>query len=83
MNTSKQEKRGLVEYTERLKQENRTVKLLIWGNVLDSFVKTTKEFKKLNEVSDAEERIKMNKLHLNHGQQWLSWDDQTRENMGN
>ena len=30
-------------------------------NVLGSFFKTTKEFKKLDEVNDVEERIKMKK----------------------
>ena len=33
-------------------------------NVLGSFFKTTKEFKKLDEVNDVEERIKMKKTRF-------------------
>ena len=57
MNTSKQEKRGLVEYTERLKQENSILKSSTGEEFLGNFVKTTKEFKKLDEVNDTDEII--------------------------
>ena len=55
---------------ERFKQEKITVKISIGENVLDSFVDTTKEFKKLDEVEDADEINNMKKMHLNHGQRW-------------
>ena len=51
---------------EKFKQD------LIGENVLNLFLKTTKIFKKLDEVSDAEEILKMKKMHLNHGRRWFS-----------
>ena len=39
---------------------------------MDSFVKTTKEFKKVDAVYDSEEIIKMNKIYLKHGWRWFS-----------
>ena len=68
---------------ERFKQENSTVKSSIGENFLDIFIETTKEFKKLDEVYDAEEIIKTKKMHFKHGRRWFSWEDQTRENMRN
>ena len=38
---------------ERFKQENITVKSSIEEKVLNKFVKTAKEFKKIDEVEDA------------------------------
>ena len=61
MSTSQQEKEGLVDYTERFKQEKSIVKISIRENVLGNFVESTKEFKKLDEVNDTEERIKTKK----------------------
>ena len=42
-----------MEYMERFKQENSTVKKSTGKNYLSNFVKTTKEFKKLDEVNDT------------------------------
>ena len=53
MNTRQQEKEGLAEYTYRFKQEKRILKSLIWKNVLGSFVRITKKFKKLDEVDNV------------------------------
>ena len=39
---------------ERFKQENRIVKSSIGENFLDCFSRTTREFKKLDEVEDSE-----------------------------
>ena len=43
------------------KREQGIVKILIGENCLDSFVKTTKEFKKFDEVDDVEEIFRMKK----------------------
>ena len=59
INTIQQEKQAPLEYRERLKQEKSTVKSSIGENFLDSFVKTTKEFKKFDEVNDADKIINM------------------------
>ena len=34
--------------------------------------KTTREFKKIDEVDDAKEKMKTNKIYLKHGQLWFS-----------
>ena len=60
-NTRQQEKYVLVKYTERLKQENRILKSSTGEDFLGNFVKTTKEFKKLDEVNDTDEIIEMKK----------------------
>ena len=46
---------------ERFKQQKIIVKSLIGENFLDIFIETTKEFKKLDEVDDAEEIINTKK----------------------
>ena len=46
---------------EKFKQENSIIKSSIEENIWDSFVKTTKEFKKLDEVEDSDEIISMKK----------------------
>ena len=46
---------------ERFKQEKITVKILIREICLDSFVNTTKEFKKLDELENADEIINTKK----------------------
>ena len=46
---------------ERFKQENSIAKISIGENVLDGFVETTKEFKKLDEVDDSDKIINMKK----------------------
>ena len=51
----------MVNHMERFKQENSIVKSSMGENILGSFFKTTKEFKKLDEVDDAYEIIKMKK----------------------
>ena len=61
MNTRQQEKKGLVEYAERFKQEKSIVKSSIGEIVLDSFVETIKEFKKLDEVGDVYKIINIKK----------------------
>ena len=61
MDTRQQEKEVFAEYMGRFKQEMIIVKSSIGQNVLDSSVKTTKKFKKLDEVDDSEEIIKMKK----------------------
>ena len=61
MNTMQQEKEGVVEYTQRFKQENSIVKSSIGEKNLDSFVETIKEFKKLDKVEDLDEIINMKK----------------------
>ena len=60
-NDGQQEKQGLVEYMEKFKQEKSIIKSSIGENIWDSFVKTTKEFKKLDEVEDSDEIISMKK----------------------
>ena len=68
MNTKKQKKEGLGQYTEGFKEQKSIIKISIGEKVLVSFVETKKEFKKLNEVNDAEERIKTEK---NEFEIWL------------
>ena len=46
---------------ERFKQEKITVKISIGENILYSFIKKTTEFKKLDEVGDADEINHMKK----------------------
>ena len=59
-NNRQQDKEGLVEYMERFKQQKNILKSLIGENFWDSFVETTKEIKKIDEVYyDADEIIKM------------------------
>ena len=55
MNATQQEKMGLVDYMYGLKK--RTVSWTIDWRKMDSFVKTTKEFKKLYEVDDEEGKL--------------------------
>ena len=64
MNNRQQEKSLLLDYMYRFKQGKIIPENFDWGNLLDVFVKTTKEFKKLDEINDLEERIKMNKNSL-------------------
>ena len=47
MNTRKQEKEGLLEYTERFKQDNSTVISFIGENVLDIFFKQPRNLRNL------------------------------------
>ena len=54
------------------KQEDIIVKSLTGENFLDSFVETTKEFKKLDEVNDSEDITKTKKMHLKHGRRCFS-----------
>ena len=54
INTGKQGKEGLLYYMERFKQDNKIVKSLIGEGKLGGFIETTNEFKKLDEVDDAE-----------------------------
>ena len=61
MINSKQEKEGLVGHKERFEQEKSTMKGSSGENILDSFVKTTKEFKKYDDVNDAQEIPKTKK----------------------
>ena len=68
MNARQHEKEVLVDYMERFKQEKIIVKSLIGENFLDGFVKTNRQFKKLDEMNDAEEGIEMKKMSLKHVQ---------------
>ena len=52
---------------DMFKQEKNTVKISIGEEFLDIFFETTKGFKKLDEVNDAEEIIKTKKMNLKYG----------------
>ena len=49
---------------------------------MGSFVKTAKDFKKLDEVDDADEIINTKKMHLNPGQRLFPQKNQKREIWG-
>ena len=72
MNTTQQEKEGLVEYMESFTQEKSIKKISIGENVLGCFVNTTKQCNKLDEVEDADEIINTKKNNLKPDKRWFS-----------
>ena len=66
-NIRQQDRQGLAEYMESFKQDNSIMKISIGEHFLDIFVKTTKEFKRIYKVNDAQKRIKQRKIHVKYG----------------
>ena len=65
VDTKQLDKEVLMDYMERFKQEKSIVEISFKLKT-NSFVKTTREFKKLNEEDDKNEIFNMKKIHLKH-----------------
>ena len=65
VDTKQLDKEVLMDYMERFKKEKSIVEISFKLKT-NSFVKTTREFKKLNEEDDKNEIFNMKKIHLKH-----------------